>query len=96
MNLRQWVNTAMMPEIKKLSAAIRQCIQDKSIPYSWNRFKKDKTSGGFLKGYFVQRDSSAGRPKTMGICFEHDDEEVGAGVVLSIRFSPRGKSYCRW
>lgn len=96
MRLRQWVNTAIMPDIKKLSAAIRQCIREESIPYSWNRFKKDKTSSGFVKGYFVQQDNSARRPRTIGICFEHDDDEVGAGVVLSIQFSPKGKSYCRW
>lgn len=96
MRLAQWVNTSIMPEIKKLAGAIRQCIRNESIPYSWTRFKKDETSGGFLKGYFVQQDNSAQRPKTVGICFEHGNDEIGAGVVLSIRFSPRGKSYCRW
>ena len=94
--LRQWLNTAIVPEIKKLSGAIQQCIRNNSIPYDWDRFRKEESSSGRFLGYFVQRDYSAGRPKTIGVCYEYDDDEVGAGVVLSVHSAPRGKSYCRW
>jgi hypothetical protein len=93
---RQWVNTTIMPSIKKLSAAIQQCIKKEAIPFSWRKFRKDRTSGGFTKGYFVQRAHGAERRLTIGICFEFDDDEVGAGVVLAIHSAPSGDSYCRW
>ena len=93
---RQWVNTTIMPSIKKLSAAIQQCIMEEAIPFRWRKFRKDRTSSGFTKGYFIQRAHSAERRLTIGVCFEFDNDEVGAGVVLAIHSAPSGDSYCRW
>lgn len=93
--LRQWVNTTIRPDMKKLTGAIQRCIKQEAIPYEWHSFRKDRTSRGFVKGYFAQRkDTNAGRPKTIGVCFEYDNDEVGAGVVLTVRSAPKGKSYC--
>ncbi|MYD95041.1 MAG: hypothetical protein F4Y02_15430 [Chloroflexi bacterium] len=93
--LRQWLQTTIYPDMKKLAGAIQQCIQQDAIPYEWRSFKKRRSSGGWLRSYFVQRKAGE-RPRTISVCFEYDDRDVGAGVVLSVGNAPKGKSYCRW
>ena len=92
--LRQWLNTAIMPDMKKLAGAIQQCIKRNEIPGKWRSFRKDRTSSGRMKGYFVQRSDSSEHPQTIGICFEYNNDDFGAGIVLTVRSSPKGKSYC--
>ena len=91
---RQWVNSTIRPEMKKLAGAIQQCIKQKAIPFEWYSFEEDITSAGFVRGYFVQKDTNSKRLKTIGVCFESNNKEVGTGIVLAVRFAPEGKSYC--
>lgn len=94
---RRYVQTILMPDMRKLSGAIQKCIEQEEIPFTWGRFKKNTFTSGIDKNHFFQRERNADYTLTIGACFEYDDDEIGAGVVLHIDHSaPKGKFYCGW
>ena len=94
---KEWLNTTITPEMKKLAGAIRQCIKQEAIPFEWGSFEEDRYSAGYLRSYFVQRvDGRSSRRglDTISVCHVNDSDEVGDGVVLTVGKQPEGKSYC--
>ena len=113
----EWWATTISPDMKKLGAEIQKCIKQKAIPFEWGGFRKGDSFLGVVKKYYAQTElskkncedpllsfhcnRSIPRAKTIQICFEYDNEEVGAGIVLEIDLRKisgvRGEGiYCGW
>ena len=94
---RDWLNTTIYPDMKKLAGAIQQCIKQEAIPFEWDSFEEEYYSNGYLRSYFVQRVDGRSTRKgvdTISVCHKIDSDGGGPGVVLNVRTAPEGKSYC--
>ncbi len=107
--LKEWILATIVPDMQKLGREIQNCIKQNALPFDWGQFKTDKP-GRLIRGYYVQTKKTnkncedsllklqckRNRLKTIKICYEYDDDVVGAGILLEIDFSKRGASYCGW